>query len=211
MITTTRMAAVLLVLFLSVNAWAQLEEPEVSGSVWEIEAVTSVITGGTFLETRTDQGEPVKADSDAIWMFGGRCYLDYEYWGVDVSLQWGFADMDLKADSAATVPSASDFNLMLADINFNWYITGNELADGRVKPFLTAGPGLAIFDSDFNQVSNEVAMDYNVGAGIKFLLTEKGDIILNAMWRWHYFDSSHSGLKGDIYRQEFSLGLGCRF
>ncbi|MBN1844993.1 MAG: outer membrane beta-barrel protein [Sedimentisphaerales bacterium] len=205
----------LLLLFVTVPAtlYGQFEDqPRLeSPPAWEADFYTGYFSGGTLLRTRV-QGEPVDVDMDSGLLLGLRLGADQEYFGVEVSLACVLADLDLNADPAAVLPSASDASILLGDINLLVYPTGNALAEGRVKPFITAGPGIGVFDTDFDdKVSNETAFDVNVGGGIKFLLGDQGNPVLRLDYRWHLFTSTSSGLDDDLTRQEITVGLGLRF
>ena len=88
---------------------------------------------------------------------------------------------------------------------------GNYWADGRLRPFVTAGGGVALFDSDFDEVGTEATYDMNAGAGIKVLLGETDKYHLRLDWRWHYMTGGGAGVQENIYRQELTLGVGIRF
>ena len=213
---TTSMAGMILVL-MTVGlspALGQLadgpEEQSEERTDWQAYFTTGFFSASTLLDTRVE-GERVKVDMDEGWLIGGRIGADWEYVGLEVTLAAVLADMDLKADPAADLPSANDASVLLCDINFLWYPVGNAIADGRIKPYATIGTGLGVFDTDYKMVDNELAWDVNVGGGIKFLLGDQGNPIVRLDYRWHFFDSSGSGLDNDLYFQELSLGLGIRF
>lgn len=176
---------------------------------YEASFITGYFTGGTFLDTRVD-GERVRAKTDDGYLLGARLGAEEEYLGAELTVAGVFADMDLDADPAADLPNAKDSEMFLLELNGLWYPTGNNLADGRIKPFFTAGPGYALFDSDFG-ADNESLLEVNAGGGIKFLLTEDGNLVLRFDYRWHQFFDTGSDLKNNMYRQEISVGIGIRF
>ena len=191
--------------------WSQVVETPEYDTDWQISLVSGFFTGGTFMHTKIED-EPVAAEADDGWLVGMRIGAEQEYLGWEVTLAGVFADMDIKADPfASSPPSATDYNLFLANINANWFVFGNDMADGRVRPFLTAGPGLAYLNTDFDQADNEVMFAFNVGAGIKFLLGDEGNPVLRLDWRWHQIIGSTAGLENSMYRQELSVGIGVRF
>jgi opacity protein-like surface antigen len=176
---------------------------------YEASFVTGYFTGSTYLETRVN-GEPVKASTEGGWLMGLRLGVDEEYLGLELTTAGVFADIDLKADPAADLPSANDSSMLLVELNGLWYPTGNNLADGRIKPFITAGPGYVLFDSDFG-ADNESLFEVNAGGGVKFYLTEEGNIVLRFEYRWHQLFDIGSDLKNTMYQQEISGGIGIRF
>ena len=100
--------------------------------------------------------------------------------------------------------------MALKSLNFFWYPSGNTLDEGRFRPFLTVGPGLGFYDSDFDQVDGELLYDVNVGVGFKLLTGDEGNPVIRLDWRWHImkdFDDNFDWM----YRQELSLGVGFRF
>jgi opacity protein-like surface antigen len=177
---------------------------------WQAYFTTGFFSASTLLNTQVE-GEKVKVSMDEGWMIGARVGADREYVGLEVTLAAVLADIDLKADPAADLPSAHDASVFLCDINFLWFPVGNALADGRIRPFATIGTGLGVFDTDYNKVENEPAWDVNIGGGIKFLLGDQGNPVVRLDYRWHFFDSSRPGLDSDLYFHELSLGIGIRF
>ena len=167
------------------------------------------LSSETLMTTRID-GEPVEAKADSGLLLGIRLGADEEYTGWEVTLAGAFSDLDLEADPAADIPSASDADLYMANVNFLWFPTGNEAAQGRVRPFLTAGSGLAVFDSDFSDVDSEAIYNFNAGAGVKFYLGDDGSTLLRFDWRWHYMKDFSNNFD-DMYRQELSVGFGKRY
>lgn len=191
-------------------SFGQLAETPEEETDWQAFFTTGFFDADTILETQID-GETVKVDMGSGWLFGIRVGADREYVGLEGTIAGVLADVDLKADFAADLPSAQDGSVFLADVNLLWFPVGNAIADGRVRPFATIGTGLGVFDTDFDQVENELAWDVNVGGGIKFLLGDEGNPVIRLDYRWHIFTSSSSGLNSDIYSQELTLGLGFRF
>lgn len=209
----TGMILVLITVGLSPALGQFADEPEgqTEGKTdWQAYFTSGFFSSNTLLDTRVE-GERVKVEMDEGWLIGARLGADQEYVGLEVMVAAVLADVDLKADPAADLPSAHDASVLLCDVNFLWYPVGNALADGRVRPYATIGTGLGIFDTDYKKVDNEPAWDVNVGGGIKFLLGDQGNPVIRVDYRWHYFDSSVSGLEPDLYFQEITLSLGIRF
>jgi len=192
------------------TAWGQFSPETAPETDWQVSFNTGFFSEGTYLRTKVAQ-EPVSVRTKSAWLVGLRAGADKEFWGAELTLAEIFADLELVADPAALLPSGGDANLLLLDLNFLWYPTGNDLADGRVRPFVTLGPGFMFFNSDFDQADGESAFDVNFGGGIKFLLGEKGNPFLRFDYRWHIFYGMTSGLEQTIYRQEMTAGIGWRF
>lgn len=208
---TSMAGLVLLVMVLSFSpALGQMAGSSERETDWQAYFTTGYFDAGTVLNTHV-RGERVEVDMDEGWLFGVRAGADWEYLGVEALIAGVISDMDLKADPAVNLTSGHDASVFLADVNLLWFPVGNSIADGRVRPFATIGTGFGIFDTDFYKVENEVAWDFNVGGGIKFLLGDQGNPILRFDYRWHLYTSSTSGLNHDIYRQELTMGLGFRF
>jgi len=183
-------------------------------TAWELSYVNGYFTGGDLGHARV-QGETVKAESDGGWLTGLRFGVDGEFLGAEMTAAGVFADMNLKADQAAfdadpSLKSAKDARYFLANLNALWFPAGNYFAEGRVRPFFTAGPGLAYFNSDFDQIDNETMFDWNVGLGIKFLLGDEGNPTLRVDYRWYQILGA-GNMKDDMFHQEISVGIGIRF
>ena len=191
-------------------AWGQ-ESPVADQPVtWETSLVGGYFTGGMLARVKV-AGEPVKAEMNTGWLVGVRTGAEEEYLGLELTLAGVFANLDLTADPAAALPSAQDASLFLGDLDVLLFPTGQGWADGRVRPFLCAGPGVAQLNSDFHAVDGETLFDVNVGAGCKFLLGESGNPVLRVDWRWHKLAGGGSNVQDPLYRQEFTAGLGWRF
>ena len=187
---------------------------------WQASYFNGFFTGGPWLTTETIlEGETVLFETNAGWLTGVRLSADQEETGLEFTLAAVFADMDLRTDPAAGLPDSVDSTLILAGVNGLWYPTGNQLADGRIRPFMTFGPGVVYLNSDLGGVANELAVrpddklmfDVNFGLGMKFLLGETGNPVARLDYRWYYIFGDTAGLQKDIYRQELSLGIGIRF
>jgi outer membrane protein with beta-barrel domain len=183
------------------------EEGEID---WQASLVSGWFSGETILRGQTVGNEyQVKTDDGVL--VGLRLSGEREYFGGEITLAGVFQDLHIKKDPTAIMPSASDSNMFLFGFNALVFPTGNALLEGRFRPFLTAGPGLAVIDTDFNRVSNETMFNLNVGAGVKFLLGDEGNPVLRFDWRWYYMVGSVTGLENKMYNQEFTVGLGIRF
>lgn len=176
---------------------------------WQVGTFIGFMTGDTLMDTRI-AGEPVRAKADSGTVVGVRVGMDREFLGLEASLMGAFSDLDLDADPAAGVPSGGDADLYLASVNLLWYPTGNELDDGRFRPFFAIGPGLGYYDSDFDEVDGELLYDIGVGAGFKLLTGDEGNPVIRLDWRWHIMKDFDDNFEW-MYRQELSLGIGVRF
>jgi len=190
-----------------VSAQSMYDEPP---GKWQLSFFSGYMTGGTIVRTHVN-GEQVTAKTDEGLLVGLRFGADAEYLGWEVTAGGVFADLDVDVDPAALRSYGNDSFMFLGNINAMIYPTGGEMADGRIRPFITAGPGLAHFTSDFDQADNETMFDVNVGLGVKCLLGDTGDTFLRVDWRWYYIVGSTAGLENSIYRQELSIGLGLAF
>ena len=177
---------------------------------WQASLVSGWFSGETILRGQTVGNEyQVKTDDGVL--VGLRLSGEREYFGGEITLAGVFQDMHIKKDPTAIMPSASDSRMFLFGFNTLIFPTGNTLLEGRFRPFLTVGPGLAVIDTDFDRVSNETMFNLNVGAGVKFLLGDDGNPVLRFDWRWYYMVGSVTGLENKMYNQEFTVGLGIRF
>ncbi len=193
-------------------AAAQVTPQETGQKGWHVDAVSGVFSGGTWAQTRTDLGEPVKVTTDEGWLIGVRAGQDTEFLGWEASVAGVFADMDVKAaPQVLGVDSAEDSGLVLLDVNGLWYPFGDNLGDGRIKPYGSIGPGLAYFTSDYSDVDNELMFDVNLGFGVKFLLGDQGNPVIRADYRWYAMYGSDDDMRNRIYRQALTLGIGWNF
>ena len=170
-----------------------------------------VLSSGTLIETHRG-GEPVSGRADSGIIAGFRLGEEEEFAGWELTLAAVLDNVEIKADPFATdLPAESDATLILGMINLMYYPAGNSMADGRVRPFVTAGTGLGYMSADdFEELDDEWIYDLNAGFGLKFLLGDEGDTILRLDWRWHQMRDFSSQLK-NIYRQEISIGIGMRY
>lgn len=190
--------------------FAQVAETFESDLEWQGFLVGGWFTGGSLADT-TVAGEAVGVDTDDGWFTGVRFGAEAEYLGFEITTAGIFSDMDLNDPFGASGETASDAQMFLASINAMIFPTGNEMAEGRVRPFVTIGPGLVYLNSDFDPVDEEVIMEINAGFGIKFLFGDDANTIFRIEWRWHQMFGSSADLKSNIYRQEVGAGLGIRF
>lgn len=177
---------------------------------WQASLVSGWFSGATILRGQTG-GEDYQLKTDDGILTGLRLSGEQEYFGGEITLAGVFQDLNLKKNPAAIMSSPSDSSMFLFSFNALIFPTGNTLLEGRVRPFLTVGPGLAIIDTDFNKVSNETIFNMNVGTGVKFLLGDEGNPVLRFDWRWYYMVGSTAGLANKMYNQELTVGLGIRF
>ena len=202
----------LLVVVLAASAgplWGQMsgEKGEID---WQASLVSGWFSGETILRGQTAGDEYQLKTNDGV-LIGLRLSGEQEYLGGEITLAGVFQDLNLKKDPAVVMSSASDSKMLLFGFNVLMFPTGNTLLEGRVRPFLTVGPGLAIIDTDSSKVSSEAMFNMNVGAGVKFLLGDEGSPVLRFDWRWYYMVGSTTGLENQMYNQELTVGLGIRF
>ena len=177
---------------------------------WQLSFMSGYMTGGTVVRTHVN-GEQVSAKTKGGFLAGVRFGADSEYLGWELTTAGVFAKLDVDVDPASLLSFGNDSFMFLGNINAMIYPTGSDLADGRVRPFITAGPGLAHFTSDLSVADDKTMFDVNVGLGVKCLLGDTGDTFVRADWRWYYIVGSGAGLENSMYRQELSVGLGFRF
>jgi len=210
----SRKTVILLTIVLGAFAaplWAQAPGTQERLNDWQACFTSGYFTGGTVLRTHVN-GESVKADIDTGWQIGLKLGVDQEYTGLELTTAAVFANMDLVHDPYVTfLPSSNNATWLLANLDALIYPTGNQLVDGRVRPFIAIGPGLAHLSSDFDKADNKTMFDVNVGGGIKLLLGDQGNPIVRLDWRWHYIVGSTAGLANQMNRQELTLGIGFRF
>lgn len=193
-------------------AAAQVTQEETDQLNWHVDLVSGYFTGGTWVQTQTDLGEPVEVNTNDGWLIGVRGGQDAEFLGWEASIAGVFADMDVQAaPQVLGVDSAQDSSLLLVDINGLWYPFGDNIADGRIKPYATVGPGLAYLTSDYSDADNELMFDVNLGFGIKFLLGDQGNPVIRAGYRWYVIYGSDDDMRNRMYRQAFTLGIGWYF
>ena len=189
--------------------WGQMagEKGEID---WQASLVSGWFSGATILRGQT-AGDEYQLKTDDGVLIGLRLSGEQEYFGGEITLAGVFQDLNLKKDPATIMSSPSDSKRLLFGFNALIFPTGNTLLEGRVRPFMTVGPGLAVIDTDFDKVSSEAMFNVNVGAGVKFLLGDEGNPVLRFDWRWYYMVGSTTGLENKMYNQELTVGLGIRF
>ncbi|KPK78253.1 MAG: hypothetical protein AMJ79_00155 [Phycisphaerae bacterium SM23_30] len=203
---------VLMVLFIAGPAFGQFAGEVETPTDWQVSFVSGYFSGGGLLSTRVGpQNELVKVEAHSAWLAGLRFGADQEYLGWEITAAGAFADLHVKAAPQDSLSSGRDLNVFLGDLNALLFPAGNSLANGRLRPFITAGGGVAHFDSNFDEIGAETAFDVNAGAGLKVLLGETGKYHLRLDWRWHYMTGGGKGIQENLYRQELTLGLGIRF
>lgn len=200
--------AILSMFLLNIPALGQMGTSGKAENEWDVGLFAGWLTGGSLART-TVNGEPVTAEHSDGLITGVRFGQDAEFLGWEGTAAGAFSDLDLKADPAANV-DGSNCNFALFNVNALWYPSGNEFNDGRIRPFVTVGPGLAYLDTDFSEISNETMLDANLGLGCKFLLGDEGRTEFRIDYRWYWMIGS-GVLKSDIFRQELSAGFGFRF
>jgi len=197
---------------------SQMGPTGMAESEWQVGLFAGWFTGGELQRRSIGAGVPVKAEDNDGVIVGVRFGQDGEYLGWEATVAATGATLDLKYDEAVVSPQeveaydldADRVSLFLVNVNAMIYPGGNEFAEGRVRPFLTVGPGLVTVLSDYEAIANETAFDWNAGLGVKFLLGEEGNTVLRVDYRWYYIMGSTANLHSSIYRQELSLGLGIR-
>ncbi len=210
--TQWMVALVALILLVGISpVWGQLAGSAERENDWQVTFMSGYFSSGSVMDTHTDAGERVKVSSEGGWSIGLRWGAEQEYLGWEVGFSAVFADLDLEADSfAVDLPSSEDATFLLGGVNLLWFPTGNDLGNGRVRPYVTVGPGVVHFDSDYDEAGSETMLSANAGVGVKFLLGDEGNPVLRFEWRWHYMMGVSSDM-GDLYRQELVAGIGFRF
>ncbi len=189
-------------------AMAQPVGEETEGNYdWQLSFMGGVFTGGDLIKP-TFQGERIKANASDTGLIGVRYGADSEFLGFELSFESVFFNLELKGFSGLDLPEANDATMFLFGINGMVYPFGNELNHGRLRPYITAGPGLAYFASDFDELDGEVYFDLNAGLGMKLLLGDTGNPIIRAEYRWHYLDGKDID---EVFHQELVVGIGFRF
>jgi hypothetical protein len=206
---TMALAMVLAMALTAAPTWGQAVGAAPGEVQWQAGGFGGWFTGGTIVSNAVVNGEPVRATTDEGWLFGVRVGADQEYLGAEATIAGVFQDLNLEAAPEAGL-RGGDASWLLASLNALVYPAGNALADGRIKPFVTVGPGLAYLDSDFREADNETMFAWNAGLGVKFLLGEDGNPILRIDYRWYQMMGTGE-LKSNMWRQELSVGLGIRF
>lgn len=211
--------AVILVLGCAAGALGQMGMQGVEENEWQVGLFGGWFTGGE-LQTRTYGvvGE-VKADADDGYITGLRFGQDGEYLGWEATTAFTGADLNIEFDQLTATQTeidaydldADSVSMLLVNVNAMIYPTGNDIAEGRVRPFVTVGPGFASVFSDYGAIDGETVFDVNVGLGVKFLLGDDGRTVLRLDYRWYYLVGSTANLRNSIYRQELSIGLGVKF
>ena len=206
----SKLLAVMVLLAVAAPVLAQ--EWEKPAGNWETQAflIAGHLTGGR-LDKHTANGITETADVDGGWLVGVRFGMDQEMFGWEATLAQSFADMDVDSTAFALNDSSGHANMLLANVDLLLYPTGNEIGDGRIRPFFAVGPGLVHIDTDFDHADNTTAFGINAGAGVKFLLGEDGNPVVRFDWRWHFYFAGDAGLNDHFYRQEITAGIGLRF
>ncbi len=173
-----------------------------------------VMDSERLLETMVDTA-PAVAKADTGLMLGLRVGADEEYTGWEASFATVLSDLDVDVDPTlvsdpSLIPNASNADLYLARLDFMLYPTGDDWAEGRLRPFISAGPGLGWFSSDFDEIDGELLYDLTAGLGFKVLLGDEGQTSFRFDYRWHTMQD-FSGDFENMNRQEISLGFGFRF
>ena len=192
------------------SAFGQFSDKSMDEPEWHVSFNSGLFTEGTYLKTTVNQ-EPVGARTNSAWLVGVRGGVDYEFWGAELSVAGMFADLEYSADPSLMMPTDDDAMMLLVDLKILWYPTANQIAGGRIRPFVTIGPGMMCFNSDFDKADGENAFDVSMGGGVKCLLGEDGNPFLRFDYRWHIFSGMTSGLESSFYRQEITAGIGWRF
>ena len=202
----------LIILSLSTSVRGQLFEEAAPKSNWQVSVFTGFFTGEDFLDVRNkEQNAALSVEPHTAWLWGARFGAEQEYLGWDISAAVAFGDFDVNAHPLAIVPPGRDLDTYLANINALFFPTGYDLGNGRIRPFIAGGIGLAHFDSDFEYIGAETKLDFNFGAGVKFMLDQSDKYHLRLDWRWHYLTGGGDGVNNTLYRQELTIGFGFSF
>lgn len=205
-----KILAVIILLGVAVPAPGQ--EWEMSASDWEMQVslIGGYLSGGS-IDNAVVNGERTKADTEGGWLVGVRIGMEQEMFGWELMLAESFADLDASSGEFGLERTRGHANMFLANLDLLLFPTGNDIGDGRIRPFLAIGPGLAYLDTSFDHADGTTMFGVNAGAGIKFLLGEDGNPVLRFDWRWHFYFAADAGLDEDLYRQELTMGIGFRF
>ncbi|MBN2209812.1 MAG: outer membrane beta-barrel protein, partial [Sedimentisphaerales bacterium] len=193
---------------MAAGAFGQMGTLGVESSEWQVGLFGGWYTGGE-LQTKTYSvvGE-VKAESDSGYIAGIRFGQDGEYLGWEATAAMAGADLNIEFDQLTATQAEIDaydldsdsFSMLLVNVNAMFYPAGNDIAEGRVRPFVTVGPGFASVFSDYGAIDGETVFDANVGLGVKFLLGDDGRTVLRFDYRWYYLVGSTADLRNSIYR-----------
>lgn len=199
----------LLTLVAGTNLYGQAAGSFEKPQDWQIGVYTGWLSGEKLGRTRV-AGEAVDARMDDGWLFGVRASVEETYLGAEVRVAGLFSSLDVDADPAADIPTGDDADGLLLNLDLVVYPLGDTVADGRIRPYVSAGPGLAYIDTDFEPFGSEAMLDLNIGGGSKFLLGDEGNMLLQVDFRWHRWDGS-GAFNDNIWPVELTVGLGMRF
>ncbi len=160
---------------------------------------------------------PIKAkiDMQDSWIFGGHFGKEWEYLGWEAGLAGVFGDLDVTTNlpngfvANDQLYTSGDASMILTNFNLMVYPGGNNLMEGRLRPYLTAGPGLAYLMIDQKYLDDEFLVDMNAGLGTKIYPFDNDAVFMRVDWKWHYL------FKGDevrdTYHKELTIGVGFNF
>lgn len=132
---------------------------------------------------------------------GLRLGKESTYWGCELSAGGVFADEEVSNGIDGTMSGNANWYLVNADILL--FPVGNCFADGALRPYIGAGPGLAYYNADTELVDSKALFDLNVATGAIITMSESLPK-LRLDYRWHFVDGS--GYIDHCYK-ELTLGL----
>ena len=202
-------ASIILGLMSTLSFAGGFDEPKGWDSMYEGEFEATFFVGqlddavvATGLLSSTGESNTIKND-DGL-MIGLRLGKDSTNWGWEVTFAGAFAD-ETVTDFSITSEGDAKWYLLNADLLY--YPAGDDFANGKIKPYVGAGPGMIIYNSDSDIVDSETLFDMNVAAGAKIEITE--DLPeLRLDYRWHFVDGSDFGRH--VFK-ELTLGVCFEF
>ncbi|MBN1437513.1 MAG: outer membrane beta-barrel protein [Sedimentisphaerales bacterium] len=204
----TLIAAIALLAFTAAS-FAQLTDNIDGRTRWEASVFMGVLTGD-HLSTAIINGERATNDVETALLTGVRISAEQEFLGLETTIAAALGDSEIDADPVAMLGDGGNATNLMTNVDVLFFPAGNSWADGRIRPYLAAGPGMNYFDGDFAGDNSDLRFALNAGLGIKFLLGDQGNPVLRVDYRWHRVFGSGSH-KRDMNQQEISVGLGIRF
>ncbi|MBN2065054.1 MAG: hypothetical protein JW745_09655 [Sedimentisphaerales bacterium] len=180
------------------TGWDSISDSELQATVF-----TGMFYGGDIARGVVDAGgEENHIATDDGLMLGLRLGKESTYWGLEGTVAGVFADEEVTNGVDGTV--SGDAQWYLANLNLLLFPVGDNFADGMLRPFIGAGPGMAYYNSDSEALDSKLLLDINLAAGVKISLSRSlPDLRID--YRWHFIDGA------DEYAQhchkEISVGL----
>lgn len=202
-------AAMILGLISSLSLAAGFDEPagwdDLSDGELDVTLFIGQLEGGVVASGLIDSlGESNTVKNDDGMIMGLRVGKDTTYWGWELSFAGAYADETV---TDFQVTSEGDASWYFFNANMLLFPAGDDFANGKLQPYIGAGPGLVLYNSDSDLVDGDTSFDMNVAAGTKISLSE-GMPDLRIDYRWHFIDGSDMGKH---VLKEFSVGLCFEF